>query len=432
MPLRTRLALAAFGAIAASTIVALILTGLTISDELVLFVVVLAIGIPVSLAFGALAVAPLARERAALRDLARREVQASVRRFGEALRSTAVEDEEDHEPDVGPLLGVVLETALAAVGGRRGIVYRYERAHQQLHPVATVGVAEPSVVGAGIGYAGWVASHRAILRIPGATSDLPARSVSEPLETEVIAAPLESSDGLLGVVIVHGNTSNRPFSDDEVDTLSVLARQAAVGVENVLLHHEAKRLAVTDALTGIANHRAFKERLAIEFERAVRFGRSLSIIIADVDHFKEINDEFGHQRGDTVLSTLAARMSAATRASIDVVARYGGDEFALILPETDIDGALAVAEKLRQAVGETPFAGGSQHLHATVSLGVATFPPHATTPESLIQAADLALYDAKRAGRNLVRLAHRAGLTDGIKTQPPAPRDPDAAPDASA
>lgn len=405
MTLRSRLALAAFGAIAVSTIVALILTGMTLADEMAIFLVVLAVGIPVSFGLAWVAVAPLNRERAALRSLARREVQASVRRFGEALRSTALADEEDRDPDIGPLLGVVLETALAAVGGRRGVVYRYDRAHQQLHPVAAVGVSAPGVVGAGVGYAGWVAAHRASLRIPGATSDMPVRASSEPIETEVIAAPLESSERLLGVLIVHGNTSGRAFSDDELDTLSVLARQASVGVENVLLHHEAKRLAVTDALTGIANYRAFKERLATEFERAVRFGRPLSVIIADIDRFKEINDEFGHQCGDAVLSSLAARMGAATRQSIDVVARYGGDEFVLVLPETDADGAIAVADKLRLATSETPFAGGNQHVHATISVGVATFPTHATTPESLVEAGDLALYEAKRAGRNLVRAA---------------------------
>jgi diguanylate cyclase (GGDEF)-like protein len=203
--------------------------------------------------------------------------------------------------------------------------------------------------------------------------------------------------------MVHGSTSGRPFSDGEVDTLSLLARQAAVGAENVLLHHEAQRLAVTDALTGIANYRAFTERLATEFERAVRFGRPLSVAIADIDHFKLINDRYGHQRGDVVLAELAARMCATTRTSIDLVARYGGEEFALILPETDAAGAAAVAEKIRLAAAQTPFTGGEQHLHATVSVGFATFPLHAATPELLIAAADLALYEAKRDGRNLVR-----------------------------
>jgi two-component system, cell cycle response regulator len=403
MPLRSRLALAAFGAIAASIVVALLLTNLKVSDEITVMVIGLGVGIPASFTFASLAVTPLERERSMLRERARQELQASVRRFGEALRSTAVDPEEDAEPDVAPLLGVVLETAVAAVGGRRGIVYRYERAHQQLHPVCTVGVSNPGLVHVGIGYAGWVAAHRASLRITGPTSDLPSRAPSEPMETEVIAAPLDSSDGLLGVLIIHGNARGRAFNDDELDTLTSLARQAAVGAENVLLHHEAKRLAVTDALTGISNYRAFKERLSIEFERAIRFGRPLSVLIADSDHLKEINDRFGHQRGDLVLATIAARMTSATRGSIDLVARYGGDEFALILPETDHEGAAAVAEKLRQSVAGTPFAGGEQHVHTSVSVGYATFPMHATTPESLIQAADLALYEAKRAGRNLVR-----------------------------
>lgn len=406
MPLRSRFVLAAFGSIAATLVAALLVTDLRIAEELTVSAIALVIAGPVSVGFGALAVRPLAREREHLRERARLEIQASVRRFGEALRSTSIEEEGDGDPDLGPLLGVVLETALAAVGGRRGVVYRYDRVQQRLLPVAAQGMERPLSVDLGVGYAGWVAAHRTSLRVPASTSDVPSRGSTEPVDPEVIAAPLESSDALLGVLIVHGNTSGRPFTDDELDTLSLLGRQAAVGVENVLLHHEAKKLAVTDALTGIANYRAFTERLRIEFERAIRFGRPLSVVLCDVDHLKQINDRFGHQRGDLVLGAIAARMCSATRASIDLVARYGGDEFALILPETDADGAAAVAEKLRQAATGTPFGGGEQHVHATLSVGYATFPEHAADAASLVQTADLALYASKRAGRNLVRGPH--------------------------
>jgi two-component system, cell cycle response regulator len=122
----------------------------------------------------------------------------------------------------------------------------------------------------------------------------------------------------------------------------------------------------------------------------------------DIDHFKLVNDAYGHQRGDMVLSELAARMVGSTRSKIDLVARYGGEEFVLLLPETDSEGAEAVAEKVRMAAASTPFAGGEQHLHCTVSAGYASFPDDASDPAQLIQAADLAMYEAKRAGRNRV------------------------------
>lgn len=398
-PLRSLLALLAFGAIAVAGLLALIIAGLPFEQELFIFGILMAVALPLSLVLGLLAGSPLERERDQRQHAAASQLQASVRRLGDALRSTSVDA--DGEPDLAPLLSVVLESAVTASGGLSGIVYRFERNHRRLSPVCSIDVEDPPTLAISEGLAGWVAFHRSSLRVPS-TATSPARAAGEPDHQFVIGVPLELSDDLFGVMMIHGRTAAGPFGDRDVEMLSLLAEQAATGAENILLHHEARRLSVTDGLTGIANYRAFRDRLAIEFERAVRFGRRLSIAIADIDHFKLINDRYGHQRGDAVLADLAARMTGATRASIDLVARYGGEEFALLLPETDPAGAAAVAEKVRLAATQAPFAGGEEHIHATISVGFATFPDHASDPESLIQAADLALYEAKRDGRNRV------------------------------
>ena len=121
----------------------------------------------------------------------------------------------------------------------------------------------------------------------------------------------------------------------------------------------------------------------------------------DIDHFKQINDRFGHQRGDAILAELANRLVSETRVQVDTAARYGGEEFVLILPETPLEGAMVVAEKVRSSIGETPFGGeGDELINVTVSIGIAVFPAHGAKPQTLIRAADQALYEAKGRGRD--------------------------------
>lgn len=162
-----------------------------------------------------------------------------------------------------------------------------------------------------------------------------------------------------------------------------------------------RRLANTDGLTALYNHRHLQERLEQEIRRAQRYERSLSVVMADLDHFKRFNDTFGHPQGDEVLIQVAQTLLRASR-SADIVARYGGEEFTLVLPETTADEALVVAERARQWVEELEI--GGTEAPVTLSLGVASFQPGASK-EDLIQAADAALYEAKRQGRNRVSVA---------------------------
>jgi diguanylate cyclase (GGDEF)-like protein len=171
-------------------------------------------------------------------------------------------------------------------------------------------------------------------------------------------------------------------------------------------NEELERLSVTDGLTGLFNRRRLIEVLEQEIERCRRLSHVCSVLMMDVDHFKRYNDTHGHQRGDDVLKGVGAVLQEATR-EIDCAARYGGEEFFVLLPETDVSDAAEVAERIRARLKERIFAGG----RVTLSIGLASFPVHADTPEALIAAADAALYQAKREGRD--RVARAAGGTRG-------------------
>ncbi len=196
----------------------------------------------------------------------------------------------------------------------------------------------------------------------------------------------------------------RPFDDSEAELFAYLGGQAAVSIENADLHETVQRQAVTDELTGLNNLRQFDDLLAGEIERSRRFNQPVGLVMLDIDDFKAVNDTFGHQQGDIVLSKVARVLRELSR-DIDEPARYGGEEMAVILPQTDLDGAELAAERMRQAIealrieridGEAP-------LGVTASFGVASLPQCAKDKEALIAEADAALYRAKRGGKNAVR-----------------------------
>ncbi|MEQ9004259.1 MAG: GGDEF domain-containing protein, partial [Pseudomonadales bacterium] len=168
---------------------------------------------------------------------------------------------------------------------------------------------------------------------------------------------------------------------------------------------EMERLAHTDALTGLHNRRYFLRRMNEESERVKRHGHALSVLLLDLDHFKEINDTHGHDAGDRMLEQIARVIEASKRDS-DVAARLGGEEFALLLPETSVDGALRLAERLRVLIADTTISTvAAASVGLTTSIGVATVSPSTPSAAALLQRADRALYEAKRAGRNAVHCA---------------------------
>ena len=201
----------------------------------------------------------------------------------------------------------------------------------------------------------------------------------------------------------------RALDADDRDVLAVLATQATTSLENAQLHARALAQASEDSLTGLLNHRAFQDRTEQEVARARRGGHPLAVVMIDLDGFGAINNAHGHQAGDVTLVAVARCLRAQTRQG-DVAARYGGDEFVLILPETDLDEAVSLAERIREELARLTMVQGPRAIHVTASVGVAAMPDHATTREHLIGAADRASYAAKRAGKNRVRQAEAGAL----------------------
>jgi diguanylate cyclase (GGDEF)-like protein len=183
--------------------------------------------------------------------------------------------------------------------------------------------------------------------------------------------------------------------------LSTLANQAATALEKAFLVQQMEEMAIRDGLTGVFNHRYFHERLEEEFAKAERYNKDLSLLLLDVDFFKKFNDLYGHQEGDHVLKTVAKLLQEAVRNRVDTVSRYGGEEFSITLPESDINTAFETAERIRSRIEAYHFEnskGGEYHV--TVSIGIASYPFDARSPSKLIHAADTALYESKSRGRN--------------------------------
>ena len=216
--------------------------------------------------------------------------------------------------------------------------------------------------------------------------------------------PLRAGDQVIGTLVCGSRRSGGlpPAARSE---LAMLALQAAEALLRARLFEQAERLATTDGLTGLSNRRSLDAQLRERFAEAARYQRCLSFVLIDVDHFKKVNDGHGHPAGDTVLRGVAAIVAAQARET-DRAARYGGEEMALLLPETGPAGARVIAERLRAAIEQSSHETESGSLRVTVSLGVATFPSAGLeTPEQLLEAADQALYRAKQGGRNRVESA---------------------------
>jgi diguanylate cyclase (GGDEF)-like protein len=199
----------------------------------------------------------------------------------------------------------------------------------------------------------------------------------------------------------------KPFDTNEKEVLRYLIGQASVSVENIGLHERVAEQAVTDQLTGLANNRHFREWMQRETQRLGRFGGELSLVLLDIDNFKNVNDTYGHLQGDQVLSSLGRILKLESR-GVDEPARYGGEEFVLALPETPKAGAIEVAERVRERIEATTVDGveGNKPIRVTASIGVATMPADGSDPQALIAAADAALYRAKRSGKNRVEAAN--------------------------
>jgi diguanylate cyclase (GGDEF)-like protein len=222
----------------------------------------------------------------------------------------------------------------------------------------------------------------------------------------VLAVPLVCGDRVLGVLeAVREGSRARGFSDAEAALLSSVAVPAAAALANSVRIAEAERLSLTDDLTKLHNARFLRQYLTAEVKRARRYDTTVAALFLDLDDFKEINDRHGHLVGSHVLMEMASVILLGVR-DTDVVARYGGDEFVVVLPETSVEMTSRVAERIREKIAANVFNGGrGLRLRLTASIGVACCPQHAHSPQQLISNADAAMYEAKAAHKNCVRFA---------------------------
>jgi diguanylate cyclase (GGDEF)-like protein len=306
-------------------------------------------------------------------------LELSLRRIGETFASNLDRD---------ALLEIVVRTAVDAVAAQGGQAFMDGR------PLTAVGApTRPAAAADEV--------ERLVLRTgqPAFADVEGAHALAHPLRQGPAAGP--EADAIAGAICVW--RVGKPFSNRERELFHYLAGQAAVSVENVGLHETVNRQAVTDELTGLSNRRRFQETMATEVERAKRFDSQLGLVMLDIDDFKAVNDTWGHQMGDVVLREVARILRASSR-EIDEPARYGGEELAVVLPGTDLDGAHQLAERVREGIEalRLPILGdeSAEPLRVTASFGAAALPASADGVRGLIAAADEALYQAKRAGKN--------------------------------
>jgi diguanylate cyclase (GGDEF)-like protein len=322
----------------------------------------------------------LGQERARLR--------ASIRRIGQTFASNL---------DRPALLELALRTAIDAVqanGGRMSARSSPEEPLEQTVCVGSLDGLENAILEA----------ERAAL----GSGELGEAKAGETSVVSVALAPVTPGDPVHGLITI--SRQGQPFTDDDREVLKSLASQATLALENVELHHQVQRQAVTDELTGLANHRRFQELLSAEIDQVRRYRHPVGLIMLDLDNFKSVNDSYGHPQGDVVLQQVARVLRESSR-DADAPARYGGEEMALILPHTDLEGAFAIAERVRVAIEELriPRLDHQGDLHVTASLGVTASADG--NKDALIAAADDALYAAKRQGKNrTVRVGSAANV----------------------
>jgi diguanylate cyclase (GGDEF)-like protein len=216
-----------------------------------------------------------------------------------------------------------------------------------------------------------------------------------------LTLPLTVEGEILGCISLNSDQPNA-FDAQDLQFLSVIGYQMAATLKHFQRFSSIKNIAIYDTLTGLYNRRYFEEKLGVDAQKSFHGGTPLSLVMVDLDHFKKVNDAFGHTEGDQVLCKISSLLKNSVRKK-DTVARYGGEEFILILPEAGLEESFVIAERIRRLVERTSFEVGQAQVNLTVSMGISHFPSHrAKSKEELVKMADRALYDAKRGGRNKV------------------------------
>lgn len=309
--------------------------------------------------------------------------------------------------DLTALLELILDQAVEVAEAEKGSLMILERDELEVKVVRGIDkITEQKIrngeirctrIKLGEGIAGRVAKTGEPLLIEDASNDERFLVSRNSNVQNILCVPLKVYEETIGVINISNKKGGKTFTDEDLRIITSLADQAAVAINNAKLYE----LAVTDGTTKLFIRRHFMQRLDEEIRRSQRYGHSLSLLMMDLDHFKQLNDSYGHQAGDVVLMDVAKIFKRSIRTT-DVAARYGGEEFCIMLPETNTLGALSIAERLRRWVEDATFTFQGTEMHTTISIGVATFPEDANNQQILIKKADDALYKSKRNGRNRV------------------------------
>jgi diguanylate cyclase (GGDEF)-like protein len=277
----------------------------------------------------------------------------------------------------------------------------------------------------GEGIAGWVAREGQPVLVQEVTRDPRFSPRHDALTGQtshsLIAVPLVSKGRTLGVIEVVSGVGERELTPEDLLTVQALADHAAIAIENAQAFERIRELTIVDEHTGLFNSRHLLRVLEAEVIRSERYGRPFSLVFIDLDHFKSVNDRYGHQAGSAALRETGEVLRSCLRET-DVPTRYGGDEYVILLPEADREQAMGVAERLRTAIGGHAFLGDrGLSVRITASLGVATWPVDGRRAEELLGGADAAMYRVKRQSRDGVAHASAAPGGEGSAVEPEAP-----------
>ncbi len=306
--------------------------------------------------------------------------------------------------DFRKLQNMILEIVVKVIKAEKGSLMLLDDSEKILTIGVAIGLSEEiardTKLEIGESVAGWVVKTCQPLFVRNTQTDSEFSNIkkSHVRAGTLMCVPLMAKDKLLGTLNVSRSEPDS-FSDKDFELFVNLANQAAIAIDNARLY----RYAVTDEMTKLYNHRYFQQRLDEELQRADRYENFVSLIILDVDHFKNFNDTYGHPEGDRALKTVARLLEKSVR-EIDIPARYGGEEFVVICPEKSGEGSLVPAERIRNAIESYDFRIDGKSVPITVSLGVACYPDQACSKAELIQRADFALYYSKHQGRNQATL----------------------------
>ncbi len=258
----------------------------------------------------------------------------------------------------------------------------------------------------GEGIAGWVAQEGIPVIVPDVTKD--KRFFGEVDKAihfktkSILCVPIKSQNQVIGVLELVNKKTGEPFLKDDLDLVMRIIDQLAIAIERTLLYQRMRELAITDDLTKLFNTRYLNRTIEVEIQRSTRYNTSVSLIFMDIDYFKNVNDRHGHLVGSKLLVEMAQLLLKSLR-TVDIVARYGGDEFVIVLPQTSPDAAILIAERMRKAIEQYTFLKKEGYfLKLTASFGVASYPESAKSKEELIRLADEAMYKVKYKTRNAV------------------------------